>query len=57
MSSVEGRSVCALTVLRAALVNLCFSAEGLSQVGNTGRGAAAAPAMHKLRWRFDGLHS
>lgn len=35
------------TVLRAALVNRCFSAEGLSQVGSTGRGASAAAAMHK----------
>lgn len=34
-------------MLRAALVNRCFSAEGLSQVGSTGRGAAAAAAMHK----------
>jgi hypothetical protein len=38
-----------LTVLRAALVNLCFSADGLSQVGSTGRGITAAAAMHEVR--------
>ncbi len=34
-------------MVRAAVVNLCFSADGLSQVGNTGTGAAAASATHK----------
>jgi hypothetical protein len=45
-----------LTVLRAALVNLCFSADGLSQVGSTGRGITAAAAMHEARCCRGALH-
>lgn len=35
------------TVVRAAVMKRCFSADGLSHVGSTGTGAATAAAMHR----------